>query len=203
MKQSIAEGKHWYIALLEAIALWTPTEEVYQGRQYQYLIAEEAFDWQLLAERLCYEIEGLVPEKERMELLAGNAPMDFSKEEFRALIGHEKYQAHLNYFYGITVEQALQLAVEMEIEKEHLQINLRNIDHTETAFHRIYGASETVLLKRFENEKKYDLGNSISLTMFNEFTYWLFKYRLANCDSSRVASDTNKALGLLEGLNTK
>jgi hypothetical protein len=32
---------------------------------------------------------------------------------------------------------------------------------------------------------------------WKEFTYWLFKYRLASCDPARVASDTRKALAML------
>ncbi|MFC2060490.1 hypothetical protein ACFLTZ_05315, partial [Chloroflexota bacterium] len=47
--QAISEGKHWYIALLEAIGLWTAAEETHNGRTYHYLIASEAFDWLLLA----------------------------------------------------------------------------------------------------------------------------------------------------------
>ena len=52
LKAAIAGGKHWYIALLEAIGLWTTAEETHNGRLYRYLIAGEAFDWLLLAERL-------------------------------------------------------------------------------------------------------------------------------------------------------
>ena len=53
LEQAIIGGKHWYIALLEAIGLWTKAEENHNGRTYRYLIAGEAFDWLLLAERLC------------------------------------------------------------------------------------------------------------------------------------------------------
>ena len=38
----------------------------------------------------------------------------------------------------------------------------------------------------------------MTLTESKEFTYWLFKYRLANSDGSRIASDTRKAIGYLE-----
>ena len=68
LKGAIAEGKHWYVALLEAIKLWASTEEDYDGRRYKYLIDGEAFDWLTLAERLCEEVDGLIPEKERINL---------------------------------------------------------------------------------------------------------------------------------------
>ena len=50
LEQAIASGKHWYIALIEAIGLWASTEEDHNGRHYLYLIEGEAFDWPLLAE---------------------------------------------------------------------------------------------------------------------------------------------------------
>ena len=44
LEQAILSGKHWYIALLEAIGLWKKAEEDYDGRHYCYLVAEEAFE---------------------------------------------------------------------------------------------------------------------------------------------------------------
>ena len=53
LKSAIAEGKNWYVAVLEAICLWSSLEEDYDGRHYQYLVDNEAFDWLVLTERLC------------------------------------------------------------------------------------------------------------------------------------------------------
>ena len=117
LKDSIADGKNWYTALLEAIGMWTVPEEQFNGRHYKYLIAGEAFDWFLLAERLCLELEGLVPEDERIDMIFGKPPFEISITVFKETIGSKKYRAFLNYFYGVTVEQALQFAVETEIEK--------------------------------------------------------------------------------------
>ena len=104
LKSAIAEGKHWYVALLEAIKLWASTEEDYNERHYKYLIDNEAFDWLILAERLCEEADGLIPEKERSKLLFfDQAPIELTKDEFKNLIGGSKYQAYLNYLYGILV----------------------------------------------------------------------------------------------------
>ncbi|MFO8011078.1 MAG: hypothetical protein R6U89_09760 [Dehalococcoidia bacterium] len=197
LKRSISEGKHWYIALLEAIALWTVPVERYNGRLYQYLIKGEAFDWLMLAERLCLEIEGLVPEEERINLMFGKPPLRLSSNRFKAVIGPEKYRAFLNYFYGVVVEQALQFAVEIEIEKEH---NGRNssLDYRDLACQRIYGMKEETLLERFRRELGRPQSESIELSEFIEFTYWLFKYRFENCDSARVASDTRKGLQMID-----
>ena len=59
LEQAIISGKHWYIALLEAIGLWSAATEFHNGRTYCYLVANEAFDWLLLAERLCEAVDGL------------------------------------------------------------------------------------------------------------------------------------------------
>ena len=57
-QEGLASGKHWYIALLEAIGLWTDETEQVHGHHYRYLIEGEAFDWLLLAERLCETVNG-------------------------------------------------------------------------------------------------------------------------------------------------
>ncbi|NQT73611.1 MAG: hypothetical protein HQ553_12720 [Chloroflexi bacterium] len=197
LRQSITEGKHWYLALLEAIGLWQLKEETFNGRHHKYLIAGEAFDLLLLAQRLCAEADDIIPESEKTDLFFGKLPMELSKEELKSLIGSAKYRALLNYFYGITVERTLHLAIQMEMEKE-LSGNIHRRDLDDDVFHRIYDSSETSLLERFRKENGYTQCDSIVLTELDEFTYWLFKYRFANCERARVASDTKKALKLLE-----
>ena len=196
LEQAIASGKHWYIALLEAIGLWTTAEETHNGRNYQYLIAGEAFDWLLLAERLCQTVDGLLPDKEKDALLFyGKSPLNLTPKKFKELIGNTKYHQYLNYFYGITVEEALIWAVQEEVRKErHILGYSKDDDSDNEAYRRIYGATKAVLLKRFRRDKDYPQLRSISLTELKEFTYWLFKYRLEYGDKARVASDTNKAL---------
>lgn len=196
LKQAIAGGKHWYLALLEAIGLWEAAEETHNGRAYRYLIAGEAFDWLLLAERLCESVDGLLPDDEKNALLFyGKQPINLSKEEFEELISSVKYHQHLNYFYGITVEEALVLAVQEEVRKERwIPDYSKEQDVTNEAYRRIYGATKAILLRRFRREKSYPQLRSTNLTELKEFTYWLFKYRLKQCEKARVASDTKKAL---------
>ena len=108
LEQAIASGQHWYLALLEAISLWETTEEVYCGRLCRYLINGEALDWLVLAERLCEAADALLPHDEKTTLLfQGKPPLKLATEEFKRLIGSKKYQQYLNFFYGITVEEAL------------------------------------------------------------------------------------------------
>ena len=199
LRQAIIGGKHWYIALLEAIGLWSSAEETYDGRDYHYLIAGEAFDWLSLAERLCLEVDGLLPPEEEFNLLFfAKPPIELSKEEFKNLIGGTKYRAYLNYLYGVTIEEALILATEEEIYKEHRTNGFCREDYAQQeAYHRVYGADMSHLLHQFRSETGYPLRRSLTLIEQKEFTYWLFKYRLEQCDKARVASDTKKALECL------
>jgi hypothetical protein len=196
LKSAVAEGKNWYIALLEAIRLWQSPRENYAGRCYQYLVANEAFDWLVLTERLCEELDGLVPERDRANLLFfGIPPVELSKEKFKKLIGASKYRAYLNYFYGILVEKFLLLSVAEEIRKKKRVSGM----HSDTGvmdevYQRIYGVPESTLLRQFRKERHYPQLRSIRACELNEFTYWLFKYRIRTRDKSRVASDTKKAL---------
>ena len=196
LREVVAGGKHWYLALLEAIRLWNSAEENYGERHYCYLIDGEAFDWLLLAERLCEEISEFIEEKERIDLLFfDRPPIELSTEKFKKLIGAAKYRAYLNYLYGVVVEEALIAAAVDEIRKERRTLGLnKHEDDLGKAYIRIYGASQQTLLDSFRKERKYAKRKSMSLTEIKEFTYWLFKYRVKNCDQSRVASDTKKAL---------
>ena len=118
-RDSINSGEHWYVALLSSMGRWSSACEERDGRTCNYLIDGEAFDWLLLAERLCGAVDCKIPEKERDDLLFyGVPPLEMDSQEVRKLIGGRKYGQYLNYFYGVTVEEGLHLAVQEEIDKE-------------------------------------------------------------------------------------
>ncbi|MDD4985296.1 MAG: hypothetical protein PHQ43_05830 [Dehalococcoidales bacterium] len=197
--QAIRDGEHWFLALLRAIGLWNTAEEVHDGRRYCYLVAGEAFDWLLLAERLCSVVDHLLPDAEKTALLFhGQPPLGLTIKEFKSLIGSSKYRHYLNFFYGVTVEDALFLVVQDEVRKEQRASGYsKEEDVVNEVYRRVYGATKGVLLKRFRTEKGYPHLRSIGLGELKEFTYWLFKYRLRQCDRVRIASDTRKALNRL------
>lgn len=195
LKMAIASGKHWYLALIEAITLWASSEEMWNGQHYRYLIGGEAFDWLLLAERLLSEVDSFIPQSERDDLLHhGKAPIELAEGEFRKLIGPTKYRGYLNYFYGVLVEEALVVAVEEEIAKEERGHGRSGNAVSEEAYRRIYGSSHSQLLQRFYEGKGSSPGESMTLEELEEFAYWRFKYRLRHSEKARVASDTRKAL---------
>ncbi len=201
LREQVSQGRDWGLALLEAASMWTQAAEELHGRTYIYLVAEEAFDWLLLAERLCFEISDLVPQDEQEELLFhGKLSQDPLDGELEALLGFTKFRAYTNYWYGVVVEEALQLAVEQEVQKEHRSRGRGITQEPQTediAWMRLYNDTSTNLLHTFREKKGYTQGDSLSLTEKKEFTYWLFKRRVGSCDPARVASDTRKALDCL------
>ena len=197
---AVPPGAPWFRPLLQAIARWRLPEEVVDGRRFRYLVGGEAFDWLLLAERLLDHLGDAVSAVEKDALLFhGRPPEEISTEEFRRAIGPSKHRAHLNYLYGVTVEEALQLAHEEDLAKErHANISARDAERT--VFERIYGQPRDALLATFREEGGRGMSETISLDELKEFTYWLFKYRLRTSAPPRVASDTSRGLDRLARL---
>jgi hypothetical protein len=205
LKSALAEGRDWVTALLESVALWTITEEVYQDEYHRYLLDGEAFDWLLLAERLLAEVDELVPEEEKRELLfSGDVSRSLTEDEFKSLLGPQKYSAYLNYWYGIVVEEAVLQSAEEEERKSLHSGGLReSIELTDRAFSRVYGLERAELRRRFREEKSHSVPSSSTLTESKEFTYWLFKYRLIHAEGERVASDTRKGILFLQKMRSR
>ncbi len=204
LRELVESGeRHWFVAVLEGAGQWPLAEEDVDGRRYRYLIDGEAFDWLLLAERLCKALADVTPRDEREALLMhGRFPMEVSEEEFRRLLGPAKHRAHLNFFYGVQVEQALQLAVAQEVHKERLCQISENGHIDEEVCSRIYGTTRQELLGKFRQTGGLS-GDELSPGDLHEFTYWLFKHRVSNADPARVASDTRKGLAMLPRLPSR
>lgn len=200
LKNALSEGREWIPALLESMSIWTLTEEIYGDHTHRYLLDGEAFDWMLLAERLLAEVDGLVPEDEKRDLLfSGDLSRSMSALEFKNTLGTQKYSAYLNYWYGVVVEEAVILCAKEE-ERKRLQSDGmgKSFDISTQAFLKIYGHSQRDLYLQFRKEKEYEESSHFSITEAKEFTYWLFKYRLINGEAERVASDTRKGILFLE-----
>jgi 8-oxo-dGTP pyrophosphatase MutT (NUDIX family) len=211
---ALEAGDAWFDALMRAIALWEQPQETFAGREYRYLIGGEAFDWLLLAERLISEAPSLIPDDEAERLLftahapadttAPDGPRRVTDELLREAIGETKHRAHLNYVYGVIVEEALQYAVELEVSKEKVNVSIKDPRADEAqidpVYERVYGHPRAVLLRDFREEAGLPHAAHISLSELREFLYWLFKYRVKNQEPARVASDTRKALAQLSAM---
>ncbi len=199
-RTALAAGAPWQRALLEAMGRWTMPEEVLDGRRYRYLLMGEAFDWLLLAERLCDAVDGAIPidEKERL-LFNGGFPDNVDEDQFKDFLGPSKYRAYMNYRYGVVLEEALQLTAEEEVRKQHVSRSYPETDElTEESHISLYQKPRSELLKTFQKETKKDRRRNLSLSDLKEFTYWLHKLRINLWVPARVASDTKKAIKRLE-----
>jgi 8-oxo-dGTP pyrophosphatase MutT (NUDIX family) len=208
LRAELDAGTQWFDALMQAIALWELPEERVDGRTYRYLISGEAFDWLLLAERLIGEFFERVPQGEAEALLfEGASPGESGRiddAQLRELVGETKHRAHLNYIYGVVVEEALQYVTELELAKEVVNVGVRDgrdaEERIDPVYERIYGSPREALVREFRGEQQKPHGEMMLLAEFREFLYWLFRYRVKNQEPARVASDTRKALAQLSSI---
>ena len=198
-KYELADGQPWGAALLRAVGAWPLAHEVHEGREFAYLIAGEAFDWLLLAERLMLEAGDAVPREEQVALLFhGQLPEDLGGAHFQEALGVAKYRAHLNFFYGVVVEEALWHATECEVLKQR---TVRGLAHgngvDDMVAEKLYGCGYQTLLRGFHRDQGRKPRIKHRLSDWKAFTYWCFQRRLASSDRTRIASDTQKGLAML------
>lgn len=199
LRHEIVQGRHWFDALLETIGRWTAPAEHVDGREFRYLVGGEAFDWLLLAERILAAIPDLVPPAECDALLfEGRWPIEIEDDEFAERLGPAKYSAHLNYLYGVLVEEALLLHVEEEMHKQsYARAWGQDAREDEGTYRRVYGKGLGELKALYYEGTGKLLPDEVSIAEWKEFLYWLFRLRLKRQDKARVASDTRKGLAQL------
>ena len=200
LRTALSIGTPWQKAILETIGMWTLVEETFDGRKYRYLLLGEAFDWLLLAERLCADVDEFIPSEE-MEgfLFSSQFPATVNEEQFRDYFGQSKFRAYMNFRYGVVLEEALQLVAEEEVRKLHFSRSYYDDDELiEEAYVSLYQKSRSELFKKFQSETKKDRRRNSTLSDLKEFTYWLHKLRINLWDPARVASDTRKAVHQLD-----
>ena len=205
LRQQAGLAESWHVALLQTMSQWSLTRERAAGRDWQYVIGGEALDGLTLAQRLCLEIADAVPQFELESLLfRGQWPERVSAERLRELISPYRYTALLNFRYGVVVEEALQLVAEESIRKSLLARCYQDSDQViEDAYRHLYGDTRTGLVSEFLLDSGGIWGadsESLSLTAWQEFTYWLFKRRVKKWHPARVASDTRRGLERLREL---
>ena len=206
-RRALEAGDSWYPALLEIISRWIAPDEMIDGEHVEYLIAGEAFDWLLLAQRLLSTVPDLVPAAEAEQLVVeGLAPQPETEEEFEAAIGPAKYRAHLNFLYGVLVEELLLLASELELNKLGRLSGHGMAPADVQAYERVYGKTFDELKVLYQSEQGITLGSRVSQTEMRALLYWLSKFRIRYAEPARIASDTRKAmtlLGRMEGNRTR
>jgi hypothetical protein len=130
----------------------------------------------------------------------------FEEPEFMRAVGVDKGRAHLSYFYGVTVEQALVVAVEEEVTHRRVAAGRQLSDKSlELAYETLYGNTRDQLWEVFKLESGtkaprdgWRHRDEHTLGAEDAFTYWLFKLRMERSDPAKIASDTRKGLAKLE-----
>ena len=203
LRREVERGHSWYPALLEVVARWAAPDEELNGVRQRYLIGGEAFDWLLLAQRLLVEVEEHIPPAELERLLIFGLPPDGSTEEdFARAIGGPKHRAHLNFQYGVAVEELLLLSAEMELQKAGRLAGAGQPQPDVMAYERVYGKSLEELQLLYATETDTRLAARMRQAELQAFTYWCSKYRLRHGEPARVASDTKKALALMSRMES-
>lgn len=200
-RRAVAEGAEWYPALLEVIARWVAPEEEVDGVRLHYLIGGEAFDWLLLAQRILAATSDLVPPAEAERLVVeGVPPRNETEDDFEAAIGPAKYRAHLNFQYGVVIEELLLLAAEQELNKTGRLSGHGMPPADVLAYERVYGKPFDELKVLYQAEEGVTLGDRVSQTDMRLLLYWLSKFRIRHAEPARIASDTRKAMTVLAGM---
>jgi len=201
---ALDRGDPWYPALLDVIARWIAPDEAVEGIPHTYLIAGEAFDWLRLAERLITAAGNRIPAEAAERLLArGEAPDAGDEDEFARAIGPQKHRAHLNFQYGVVIEETLLLAAEMELTKARTIDGPRGEPPDVAAYEAVYGKPLAELQALYRADTGAPLGSRVSESEWQAFIYWCSKYRFRMGEPARVASDTRKALALLSRLRSE
>tara|TARA_Y100000768_G_scaffold153048_2_gene114376 strand:+ start:1030 stop:1722 length:693 start_codon:yes stop_codon:yes gene_type:complete len=175
--------------ILSIIGNW----KINNKNSYDYLILHEAFNWKRLAVKIIdyLRFDESLNTKLINWIFNPHLYATFSENKFRELIGFEKYNAHLSYFYGVTIERCLIAYSEEELLKR--QISYGNfVRYTpEDVYSQIYNITYNKLIDDFFSEFKITT-KKISELEFEKFTYWCFKKRVDNSEPSKLASDTKK-----------
>ena len=196
LRSSIKNGIYWPQALIQTMGSWSLPDETFKAREYTYLIHGECFDMLLLAERLLVELQDLISSSDIENLLfKSEFPSDFDLSTLKSEIGITKYRGHVNFFYGVIVEEILQYTVEQEVEKRFYSNGMGEIKNpNDKTFEQLYKSTFNDLYIKFCSDTSRAKSQKSYFNDYIGFTYWLFKYRVNISDGAKIASDTQKAL---------
>lgn len=211
-RQIGSDPVHWADYLLNVVGAWPLGEEEVDGEEYRYFIGGEAFNWKRLAERLIAGVAVDIKDSYLLEAMQGWLYSDhvfggFEENEFRRTLGIYKWRAHLNYFYGVYLERCLFTVVQHRIHRRRFARGMSpSDDAAEDAFLGLYNEDEATLWQSFVEESDCvgdrssgngSLDASRSLSVDDEFMYWLFKRRVGSTNRPQVAYEIQQGLEMV------
>ena len=128
------------------------------------------------------------------------------KFKLKELMPPRLYSAHLNYYYGVVVEQAIREIKRNDIEKEKNIISESSFDYIDNEiFNFLYGKAKLNLWKEYAlnfrlKSKSYYVPNKIYCNESDNFDYWLSKKRILICTRELNASLLSRSIKYLKGL---
>ncbi len=203
-----ANPSDWKLSVLNIVAEWPIASESVNGEQFQYIVGGEAFNWKRLAERLILNLESSeITNPARSEmwewLHSDHVFGGFEEGLFRRTLGIDRWRGHLNYFYGVHLEQCLFTAIQNRIHRRRFARGMPLTDDSaDEAYEGLYYDEESVLWQKFLDEVVPDNApiesdDCRSLSLDDEFTYWLFKRRIDSTHPAQVAYETQRGLQMM------
>lgn len=215
--QQFAENPNdWQQNLLTTVAAWPKENERAYDETFHYFIGGEAFNWKRLAERIATQLnaegQSSIPSEDIFDWLGDTGVFGrLGEEQFRRILGVDGWRAHLNYFYGVHIEQCLIAAIQSRIQKRRYGNGLPpSDDSSDRAYLGLYEETEETLWDQFIDENSLRISDLIAesseetrtIALDEEFTYWLFKRRIENTNAAQVADETRRALEMLSRINS-
>ena len=165
------------------------------------LIFNESFNWKavlLPILKIKYDSETIIDfYNETIKL--GN------QFKLKSLMPSRLYSAHLNYYYGVLVEQSIREIKRKDFEKEKNILSKSSFDSIDNEiFIFLYGKSKLNLWKEFSlnfrlKSKSYYVPSKIYCNESENFDYWLSKRRILRCTRELNASLLSRGLEYLKG----
>ena len=182
--------------------LFIKIDQLQKEELAKLLIFNESFNWKavlLPILKIKYDLETIIDfYNETIKL--GN------QFKLKSLMPSRLYSAHLNYYYGVLVEQSIREIKRKDFEKEKNILSKSSFDLIDNEiFIFLYGKSKLNLWKEFSlnfrlKSKSYYVPSKIYCNESEKFDYWLSKRRILRCTRELNASLLSRGLEYLKGL---
>ena len=181
--------------------LFIKIDQLQKEELSKLLIFNESFNWKavlLPILKIKYDLETIIDfYNETIKL--GN------QFKLKSLMPSRLYSAHLNYYYGVLVEQSIREIKRKDFEKEKNILSKSSFDLIDNEiFIFLYGKSKLNLWKEFSlnfrlKSKSYYVPSKIYCNESENFDYWLSKRRILRCTRELNASLLSRGLEYLKG----
>ena len=181
--------------------LFIKIDQLQKEELAELLIFNESFNWKavlLPILKIKYDFETIIDfYSETIKL--GN------QFKLKSLMPSRLYSAHLNYYYGVLVEQSIREIKRKDFEKEKNILSKSSFDSIDNEiFIFLYGKSKLNLWKEFSlnfrlKSKSYYVPSKIYCNESENFDYWLSKRRILRCTRELNASLLSRGLEYLKG----